>query len=45
MLEELYGPKKFVETNMNSNPSALSAQLAKFLNHMSEIDGAEYPGY
>jgi hypothetical protein len=45
MLEERYGPKKFVETNRNSNPSDFSAQLAKFLNHMSGVDGAEYPGY
>jgi hypothetical protein len=45
MLEERYGPKKFVATNSNSNPSNFSAQLAKFLDHMSGVDGAEYPGY
>jgi hypothetical protein len=44
MLEERYGPKKFVETNKNSSPSDFSAQLAKFLNHASGVDGAEYPG-
>jgi hypothetical protein len=45
MLEERYGPKKFVATNSGSNPSDFSAQLAKFLDHMSGVDGAEYPGY
>lgn len=45
MLEERYGPKKFVEANKNSNPSDFSAQLAKFLNHVSGVEGAEYPGY
>lgn len=44
MLEERYGPKKFAETNKNSNPSDFSAQLAKFLNHASGVAGAEYPG-
>ncbi|XP_021926738.1 protein ecdysoneless [Zootermopsis nevadensis] len=44
MLEERYGPKKFVATNSNSNPSNVSAQLAKFMDHMSGVDGAEYPG-
>jgi hypothetical protein len=45
MLEERYGPKKFVEADKNSNPSDFSAQLAKFLNHVSGVDGAEYPRY
>jgi hypothetical protein len=44
MLEQRYGPKKFVETNSNSNPSDFSAQLVKFLDHASGLDGAEYPG-
>ncbi|XP_069701483.1 protein ecdysoneless [Periplaneta americana] len=43
MLEERYGPRKFVPTNSNSDPTNFTSQLAKFLDHMSGLDGAEFP--
>ncbi|PSN41240.1 hypothetical protein C0J52_13435 [Blattella germanica] len=43
MLEERYGHKKFVSTNSNSNPSNISSQLVQFLDHVSGLEGAEFP--
>ena len=43
MLEERYGRKKFISMNRNSNPSNITSQLAQFLDHVSGLDGAEFP--
>lgn len=43
MLEKKYGKRDFVKVTENSNTSDLSENMSKFLNHMSGIEGAEFP--
>ncbi|KAF5269988.1 hypothetical protein FQR65_LT05787 [Abscondita terminalis] len=43
MLQEKYGPKKFTPLNGNTDPSNLTKKLTKFLEHVSDVQGAEFP--
>ncbi|KAJ9592776.1 hypothetical protein L9F63_015554 [Diploptera punctata] len=43
MLEERYGQKKFTHVNRNSNPTNITSHLAQFLDHVSGLEGAEFP--
>lgn len=42
LLEETYGQKKFVKVN-NMNASGFTEKVVQFLEHVSDIDGAEFP--
>lgn len=43
MLQERYGQKKVYTVNENSDASNFSEKVTKFLSHISDIDGAEFP--
>jgi SGT1 protein len=44
MLKERYGTERN-NFPQNSHPSQIPGQLNKFLEHMSGLDGVEFPGY
>ncbi|KAJ8953970.1 hypothetical protein NQ314_007163 [Rhamnusium bicolor] len=43
MLQEKYGQKKIFNINNNSDAADLTEKVSNFLNHVSEIEGAEFP--
>ncbi|XP_056649170.1 protein ecdysoneless [Diorhabda sublineata] len=43
MLQEKYGQKKIFNVNNNSDASGFAGKLTSFLNHVSDVDGAEFP--
>lgn len=43
MLQERYGQKKYFNVNGNGDANVLTQQLNKFLDHISDVDGAEFP--
>lgn len=43
MLQEKYGQKKILTVNNNSNVVKFSEKISNFLNHVSDLDGAEFP--
>lgn len=42
-LQERYGQKKINQFNSNSDPNNFTQKISTFLNHVSDIDGAEFP--
>ncbi|XP_044762482.1 protein ecdysoneless [Coccinella septempunctata] len=42
-LQERYGQKKFYNFNSNTDPTDFTQKISTFLNHVSDIDGAEFP--
>ncbi|XP_066992777.2 protein ecdysoneless [Anabrus simplex] len=43
MLEQRYGKRQFTTVSSSSDSTNISAHLAKFLDHISGVEGAEYP--
>ncbi|XP_049778699.1 protein ecdysoneless [Schistocerca cancellata] len=43
MLEQRYGRKDFMTADKTSDPSSISAHLSRFLDHVSGVEGAEFP--
>ncbi|KAG5891261.1 hypothetical protein JTB14_019668 [Gonioctena quinquepunctata] len=43
MLQEKYGQKKIFNVNNNTDPTSLTEKISTFLNHVSDLDGAEFP--
>lgn len=43
ILEEQYGQKNFFSMNGNTDASTFTEKLTKFLDHVSDIEGAEFP--
>lgn len=43
MLQEKYGQKKIFNLNNNSDASNFTQKISRFLNHVSDIEGAEFP--
>ncbi|CAH1992227.1 unnamed protein product [Acanthoscelides obtectus] len=43
MLQERYGQKKTFNLNNNADATSFTEKVSKFLNHVSEIEGAEFP--
>lgn len=43
MLQEKYGQKKFVRVNNHSDAGSFSEKVNSFLNHLSDVEGAEFP--
>ncbi|CAG9831641.1 unnamed protein product [Diabrotica balteata] len=43
MLQEKYGQKKIFNVNNNSDASSFTEKINSFLNHISDVDGAEFP--
>lgn len=43
MLQERYGQKKIFAVNQNTDATNFTEKVTKFLNHVSDIDGAEFP--
>lgn len=43
MLQEKYGQKKIFNINGNSDAAEFTEKVSTFLNHVSGIEGAEYP--
>ncbi|KAJ8982399.1 hypothetical protein NQ317_012437 [Molorchus minor] len=43
MLQEQYGQKKIFNVNNNTDASIFTEKVTNFLNHVSDIDGAEFP--
>lgn len=43
MLQEKYGQKKVFNVNNNTDASTFTEKLSSFLNHISDVDGAEFP--
>ncbi|XP_063241356.1 protein ecdysoneless isoform X2 [Bacillus rossius redtenbacheri] len=45
MMEERYGRKMTAKVNSETDPQVVSSQLMKFMNHISGLEGAEFPDY
>lgn len=43
MLQERYGQKKIYNVNESADATNFTEKVSKFLSHISEIDGAEFP--
>lgn len=43
MLQEKYGQKKIFNVNNNSDASKITKKISNFLNHVSDLEGAEFP--
>lgn len=43
MLQEKYGGKKIFNVNINSDASNFTQKISRFINHISEWKGAEFP--
>ncbi|XP_023015143.2 ecdysoneless cell cycle regulator [Leptinotarsa decemlineata] len=43
MLQERYGQKKTFSVNNNTDPASFTEKISSFLNHVSDLDGAEFP--
>lgn len=43
MLQEKYGQKKVFNVNNNTDASTFTEKVSSFLNHISDVDGAEFP--
>nr|CAD7195333.1 unnamed protein product [Timema douglasi] len=43
MMEERYGRNQFLNVSNKSDPADLTSQLTKFLDHMSSLEGVEFP--
>lgn len=43
MLQERYGQKKTFKVNENTDANNFAEKVTKFLSHISDIDGAEFP--
>ncbi|KAK4876789.1 hypothetical protein RN001_009295 [Aquatica leii] len=43
MLQEKYGQKKFTPLNGNTDPTNFTEKITKFLEHVSDVQGAEFP--
>ncbi|KAG8228200.1 hypothetical protein J437_LFUL004325 [Ladona fulva] len=43
MLDERYGVQKKLTVGMDTDPSSISARMNEFLEHVSGIEGAEFP--
>lgn len=43
MLQEKYGKKKMFHVNNNSDAGNFTEKISHFLNHVSELEGAEFP--
>lgn len=43
MLQEKYGQKKMFNANNNSDPTNFTQKISNFLNHVSDLEGAEFP--
>ncbi|CAH0547417.1 unnamed protein product [Brassicogethes aeneus] len=45
MLQEKYGQKKFINVNNNTDPGMFTDKVKNFINHVSEVEGAEFPNH
>lgn len=43
MLEERYGQKKVLSVNDNASATTFTKKISEFLDHVSEVDGVEFP--
>lgn len=43
MLQERYGQKKVLSVNKDTDAATFTEKITKFLDHVSDIDGAEFP--
>ncbi|XP_046403231.1 protein ecdysoneless [Ischnura elegans] len=43
MLDERYGVPKSMDVGSDADPSSVAARVQKFLNHVSGLEGAEFP--
>lgn len=43
MLQERYGQKKVFTVNKDTNAANFTEKITKFLDHISDVDGAEFP--
>ncbi|CAG2055579.1 unnamed protein product [Timema podura] len=43
MMEKRYGRNQFLNVSNKSDPAELTSQLTKFLDHMSGLEGVEFP--
>nr|CAD7458862.1 unnamed protein product [Timema tahoe] len=43
MMEKRYGRNQFLNVSNKSDPADLTSQLTKFLDHMSGLEGVEFP--